>query len=54
MPSEPDYEQIMQDREEARDERWLARMDRIYGTVEQYRRPANSCPDKVDNGPARA
>jgi hypothetical protein len=54
MPSEPDYEAIMEDREQERDERWLARMDRRYGTVEEWRRRANSCPDEVDNGPARA
>lgn len=34
--SEPDYEQIMQDREDERDERWLARQDRELGRVEEW------------------
>jgi hypothetical protein len=34
--SEPDYEQIMQDREEERDERYLARKDRELGRVEDW------------------
>ena len=50
--SEPDYEAIIEAREEERDERWLARMDRRYGTVEEYLgRPDNSCPPRVDKDP---
>ena len=34
--SEPDYEQIMEDRELERDERWLEREDRRVGRVEDW------------------
>jgi hypothetical protein len=34
--SEPDYEAIMADRDEEREQRWLARMDAKYGRVEDY------------------
>jgi hypothetical protein len=34
--NEPDYEAIMEARDEARAEAWLDRMDREYGTVDQF------------------
>jgi hypothetical protein len=37
--TEPDYDWIQQCRDEERADRNLARLDRIYGRVEDYRRP---------------
>lgn len=34
--TEPDYEAIIEDRDYERGERYLHRMDREYGTVEQF------------------
>lgn len=34
---EPDYEAVMEDREERRGEAWMERMARLYGRVEDYR-----------------
>lgn len=36
---EPDYEGMMEDREEERGERYLTRMDTLYGRIEDYRYP---------------
>jgi len=42
--NEPDYEAIIEAREEERGERWLHRMDKQYGRVEDYRSgPSRRC-----------
>lgn len=49
MPNEPDYEQIMDDREERRGEAWLHRMDARYGRIEDHL--TQVCPNHQEPEP---